>query len=325
MTWIESHQELARHPKTKKLARALKVSIPAAIGHLHLIWWWAMDYAQDGDLSGFALDDIREAAMWTKKGEDLIAGLQEAGFLDGMQIHDWDVYAGNLIARRAANAERMRQARAAKGSSNEGARASHVQTTDDARAQNVRSTSGTRAGLPYPTVPDQPYRTVPDQPNQPDPDTAAPAAFFQAPSSDEEILDAVATVFTERGFTSRLRTDKQEQQCALELVRDGYAPQDLVGCWADIREGRYSNSSTFAREHLSFKYLAGMNRIGNWRVWRDQGKPAPSSSNGHGRQGPKSHAEYMRDPDRFKNDPVVQAGTRKFLEGRSANAPAPAE
>ena len=54
MAWIESHQELANHPKTKRFKRALGISTPQAIGHLHLLWWWALDYAQDGSLAAFS-------------------------------------------------------------------------------------------------------------------------------------------------------------------------------------------------------------------------------------------------------------------------------
>src|SRR5687767_5633894 len=53
MAWIESHQEIARHPKTRKLARLLGGSVPTAIGHLHLLWWWAVDYAEDGWLGKY--------------------------------------------------------------------------------------------------------------------------------------------------------------------------------------------------------------------------------------------------------------------------------
>lgn len=64
MAWIESHQELWRHPKTKKLARLLQISIPTAVGHLHGLWYWAMDFAQDGDLSSYDAEDIADAVMW---------------------------------------------------------------------------------------------------------------------------------------------------------------------------------------------------------------------------------------------------------------------
>ena len=36
MAWIEAHQELRNHPKTKKAARLLGISRPQMIGHLFL-------------------------------------------------------------------------------------------------------------------------------------------------------------------------------------------------------------------------------------------------------------------------------------------------
>ena len=55
--WIKSYQDLGRHPKTSRLARTLGISRPAAIGHWHLLWWWALDYAKDGDLAARALKE----------------------------------------------------------------------------------------------------------------------------------------------------------------------------------------------------------------------------------------------------------------------------
>lgn len=39
MAWIESNQQLARHPKVKKAARTLEISVPTVVGHLHFLWW----------------------------------------------------------------------------------------------------------------------------------------------------------------------------------------------------------------------------------------------------------------------------------------------
>lgn len=116
MAWIESHQELARHPKTKKLARKLGISIPAVIGHLHLMWWWAMDYAQDGDLARYENEDIADALLWDGDAAQLVEGLLDAGFIDQQEdgtyeIHDWGEYGGKLFEKLAADAERKRKAR----------------------------------------------------------------------------------------------------------------------------------------------------------------------------------------------------------------------
>lgn len=134
--WIESHQELGSHPKTQKLARILGLSKPTVVGHLQYLWWWATDYAQEGDLSRFDPLDIAIGAEWEGNPDLFLDALIRAGFVDrgedggGLAIHDWQDYAGKLIERRAKNAERMREARA--GTKTE--RATHVQGTQRARA-----------------------------------------------------------------------------------------------------------------------------------------------------------------------------------------------
>ena len=121
MAWLQSHQGLARHPKTKRFARLLGISVPQAIGHLHLLWWWALDYASDGDLTPFELEDIADAGGWEGDAEAFMRALIDAkgpsghGFVDNgpdLQIHDWEEYAGRLIEQRVKNAERMKEARA---------------------------------------------------------------------------------------------------------------------------------------------------------------------------------------------------------------------
>lgn len=105
--WIESHQGLARHPKLKQLARRLGTTPRDAIGVLHLLWWWALDYAQDGDLTRHDPDDVADACWWDGDPAALLGALAAAGFVDADgRIHDWHVYAGKLIDRRRADAER---------------------------------------------------------------------------------------------------------------------------------------------------------------------------------------------------------------------------
>ena len=119
MAWIESHQEVGRHPKTKKLARLLDVSLPAAVGYLHYLWWWALDFAQDGDLDKFDAEDIADAMQWDGEAEKLIEALISSGHIDdtkhGLHIHDWAEYAGKLLERRAKDRARKRAAAEAAG------------------------------------------------------------------------------------------------------------------------------------------------------------------------------------------------------------------
>jgi DnaD/phage-associated family protein len=77
------------------------------------LWLWALDNAQDGDLSGFSPDEIAEVMEWTGKDpQKLINALIESGFLDdSMNIHNWHEYAGRLIEKRKTDAERKRTSR----------------------------------------------------------------------------------------------------------------------------------------------------------------------------------------------------------------------
>ena len=161
MAWIESNQTLARHPKAIKAARNLGISVPTVVGHLHFLWWWCLEYANDGDLSKFDALDIAVAAGWEGDAGDFVTALVECGpgdsmgFLEqtdlGLAIHDWMDYAGRLIEKRQANTKRMQSARA-----------KHVRNTGETCATHVQ-------GLPYPTVPNPtvpnptlPYITVPN-------------------------------------------------------------------------------------------------------------------------------------------------------------------
>ncbi|MEO7002818.1 MAG: hypothetical protein ABI068_13460, partial [Ktedonobacterales bacterium] len=117
MAWIESHQELGRHPKTRKLARQLEVSLPAVVGHLHYLWWWAMDFADDGMLGRYDVEEIADAALYEGDAHLFVERLISCGFLDDFgagdgsrdwRLHDWDEYAGKLLAQRKSNAQRQR-------------------------------------------------------------------------------------------------------------------------------------------------------------------------------------------------------------------------
>lgn len=151
----------------KKFARLLSISWPEAVGYLHYLWWWALDFAQDGDLTKYEAGDIADAVLWQREPMEFVDALIEAGFLDkteddGLLIHDWFDYAGRLIEKRVANRERMRKARAkAKNES----------------SQHVPSTNNARTGA---TVQNS---TVPNQPNSTEQNSTPPNDESSAPSS----------------------------------------------------------------------------------------------------------------------------------------------
>jgi hypothetical protein len=150
MAWIEAHQSLGNHPKTKKAAKLLGISKFEMIGRLFALWWWAADYAQDGDLSRFNTDDIEMAVEWEGEAGAFVRALVdcgfggEAGFLeqdgDRLAIHDWWDYAGKLIEKRQEDAERKRASRQQYAQQSKSARPEDVQRTSDGRrTDGVRS------------------------------------------------------------------------------------------------------------------------------------------------------------------------------------------
>jgi hypothetical protein len=142
MAWIESHQSLGGHIKLRRLARMLGVERAQAVGHLHYLWWWALDGAPSGDLTGFTPEEIAELSDWPGDADLFAEALHKCGWLDSdNKIHDWNDYAGKLIERRTSERERLKAHRNA------------------VRTANVHSTNGVRTVLPYPTVP---YHTVPN-------------------------------------------------------------------------------------------------------------------------------------------------------------------
>lgn len=114
--WIESHQQLANHPKLKRLARLLGVSKQAAIGFLHLLWWWALDYAPQGQIiPPFDAEDVADAVEFDGDPGDIVSALVGAGFLDRdgdtLTIHDWYDYAGKLLDKRESDRARKAEQR----------------------------------------------------------------------------------------------------------------------------------------------------------------------------------------------------------------------
>jgi len=148
MAWIESHQELGHHPKLKKLCRVLDISEPQAVGHLHYLWWWSLDYCDDGDLSRFDPLDIAIGAMWDGDPGAFVAALAACGWVDQdddtTTVHDWDQYIGKLLDQRQANRDRQRRHRDSK------------RTVSGSNGNvTVTSPSANSATVPNLTVPNQ--------------------------------------------------------------------------------------------------------------------------------------------------------------------------
>jgi hypothetical protein len=109
MAWIESHQSLGTHRKLMKLMRSLHISDVRAVGHLQYLWWWALDNAPAGDLSGLTAADIAAAGHWNRDARAFFAALIDAGWIDagdgGLSLHDWEEYGGRLARQRTLTRE----------------------------------------------------------------------------------------------------------------------------------------------------------------------------------------------------------------------------
>lgn len=143
MAWLPSHQELREHPKTRRLTVMLGVSRAQVIGHLHCLWWWALTYADDGDLTKFDSLDIALAAEWEGDPQTFVDALLACGgggrngFLelqgdDGLLLHDWDEYGGKYVEKRRREADRLREHRKSSATSTRS-----VRSTDRVPTANV--------------------------------------------------------------------------------------------------------------------------------------------------------------------------------------------
>lgn len=103
MAWIKSYQSLANHPKLLQIAAMLGLNQNETIGVMHRLWWWALDYAEDGNISKYPEISLA-AACGLKSPDGFLQALFECGFVDdteeGLAIHDWWTYAGPLLQSR---------------------------------------------------------------------------------------------------------------------------------------------------------------------------------------------------------------------------------
>ena len=116
MAWIELHQTVSTNHKVLQLKRLLKMRTSHVVGHLCFLWLWALDNAEDGDLTGIPSEVIAQAADYNpRKAEEFVCALVQSGLLDqddrGLRIHNWEDYGGRLQESRKRNAERKRRYR----------------------------------------------------------------------------------------------------------------------------------------------------------------------------------------------------------------------
>ena len=269
MAWIQSHQELRQHPKVRKAAKMLGISAPALIGHLHCLWWWALDYADDGDLSKYDALDIAHAAIWENDPESFIDALKTCGMKDGpgflenvdgrLVIHDWWEYTGKLVERRNANRKRMVRTRAA-----------HVQDTCADVQDTCANVQRTFANCAEPEKSREEKRRVEKSIK-----TSPKAPSTSSKPSQEKVLGTTGTTkktrdppdprVTEVMQTMELkRTYKsnryaQEAKAVKQMLQQGYTPDQIIRCYQDMKKDPF-----WTEKSLFMNSVAG--HIGEWTV-----------------------------------------------------------
>lgn len=93
------------HPKTKRLAKELKIPLYQAIGALESIWHMTADFCPDGNIGKFTDQEIADHLEWQGDPSALIEALAKTGWLDNDDadryvIHDWLDHCPEFIKER---------------------------------------------------------------------------------------------------------------------------------------------------------------------------------------------------------------------------------
>ncbi len=107
MAWIPIMTEFPRHRKVRKLADALGISVPQALGHVVAFWCNVLDLQPlDGNISKWTKNDICVYSGWTGDPEKFFKAMTNDGdgFIDvtknGMFVHDWIDYTYRYLKTR---------------------------------------------------------------------------------------------------------------------------------------------------------------------------------------------------------------------------------
>lgn len=95
--WSGNHlkRDTPNHPKTKGLARSLKINRAWAMGIEEALWHFTAQFAPAGDVGRFTDDEIAEACHWSEDAGTpaaLVNSLAESRLIDSNPEHRWLVH-----------------------------------------------------------------------------------------------------------------------------------------------------------------------------------------------------------------------------------------
>lgn len=119
--FIELHDNLPEHPKTRRACRILGLSNTLFVGLMSKLWLAVLRHAPDGRLDDWDEDDIAYYAglddAWPrdpKTSQKFVEALLRVKLLvrdaNGMRINDWEQYAAHIKARSRKERDRQRKA-----------------------------------------------------------------------------------------------------------------------------------------------------------------------------------------------------------------------
>lgn len=220
MAWIESHQSLGSHPKLLRLASLLGIRPAQAIGHLMYLWWWALDYADDGDITKYSDDEISLAAHWEGPGHDFSSAMRKCGWVEMPGVlHDWLDYAGQFLLGR----ERQKRYRANKQANSDNKRNGDV--TDD-----VTVTSRVTTTVPYSTIP---YHTIPNHTKKTD-GVAAGATAVKEPTDYQRAVEHILASYALGPGKGTKYPFAGKDGRAVKRLLGLYGFPDLIALWDEF-------------------------------------------------------------------------------------------
>lgn len=205
MAWLKLQQGVHRNRKIMVLARTLAISRMTAVGHMTSLWLWALDNAQDGDISVLGDNEVAMAAEWPEEtAGEFLAAICDAGLIDpDGKIHDWYDYAGVLIDRRRTEAARKRneRARMSAGQAQDG-------TQEDTPGTERPATAPAGQGAGRPAVKRRVEQSREEQTpagdNRPAPPWILELEGIQGFKKDQHQEDLLRTWVAERGHSDEL-------------------------------------------------------------------------------------------------------------------------
>lgn len=142
MNWLRIDAATLNHPKMARLARLLGYPHDQAIGVVVSLWMAVAANRESGMLDGWTAVDIAFICRWSGDPEIIVRALVETGWIDqtdqGLAIHEWIEYQGNVEKVRKESALRQQNYRQRHGVQFK-ENVSNTSVTRDSNARALRS------------------------------------------------------------------------------------------------------------------------------------------------------------------------------------------